>query len=128
MNRPTVHLPDVNVLVAAHLADHQHHVVAHSWLRDTDAFATCALTETGMVRILAQPSVNPQGSTARALADLARLRLLPGIHKGRALVRQTVVGNPRADTRTARLVRGGPFMPLRRRRQRLALNLRTATA
>lgn len=78
MSRSVTYLPDVNVLVAAHIAEHVHHDVALAWLRDVRTFATCALTETGMVRLLATKTINPQGTPALALADLSRLRLLPG--------------------------------------------------
>ena len=41
-------------------------------------FATCALTETGLVRVLSNRVVNPGGSVALALTALSRLRLEPG--------------------------------------------------
>ncbi|MFV2145942.1 TA system VapC family ribonuclease toxin [Isoptericola sp. G70] len=67
-------LPDVNVLFAAHVAAHVHHATALSWLRGVPAFATCATTEQGLVRLLSNAAANPGASTADALAALARVR------------------------------------------------------
>lgn len=67
-------LPDVNVLVAAHIAGHVHHDLALAWLRAADRFATCATTEQGLVRILCNPVANPGASVADALDALARVR------------------------------------------------------
>lgn len=78
MSRSAIHLPDVNVLVAAHIASSEHHGVTSRWLGSHPLFATCSLTETGMVRVLANPVVNPTGTLALALAALSRLRMEPG--------------------------------------------------
>jgi len=75
VNRPVTYLPDVNVLVSAHIKEHVHHDITRAWLQSVPVFATCALTETGMVRLLATEAVNPQGTPALALAALSRLRL-----------------------------------------------------
>lgn len=50
-------LLDVNLLVALFDTDHPHHEVAHDWFADTHAngWATCALTQNGFLRILANP-------------------------------------------------------------------------
>ena len=50
----TVALLDVNVLVALFDPDHVHHELAHEWFGDqrSDGWATCALTENGLVRVL----------------------------------------------------------------------------
>jgi len=69
-----VFLPDVNLLVSAHIAEHQHHDLALAWLRSVDHFATCATTEQGLVRLLSNPVVNPGATTLDALAALARVR------------------------------------------------------
>jgi len=69
-----VFLPDINLLVAAHLANHQHHDLALGWLRSADHFATCATTEQGLVRLLSNPAVNSGASIVDALAALARVR------------------------------------------------------
>lgn len=74
MTETKVYLPDVNILFAAHLGDHTHHELALSWLRQTSRYATCATTESGVVRLLSNPRLNPAATTVDALAILARLR------------------------------------------------------
>jgi len=51
-----VTLLDVNVLVALFFADHVHHDLAHDWFADhrTHGWATCPLTENGLVRVACQ--------------------------------------------------------------------------
>jgi toxin-antitoxin system PIN domain toxin len=53
-----VALLDVNVLVALFDPDHVHHEPAHRWFEDHRRFgwATCPLTENGLVRVLAHPA------------------------------------------------------------------------
>jgi toxin-antitoxin system PIN domain toxin len=48
-------LLDVNLLVALFDGDHVHHEIAHDWFADHRAggWATCSITETGIVRVLA---------------------------------------------------------------------------
>jgi toxin-antitoxin system PIN domain toxin len=52
-----VALLDVSLLVALFDSDHVHHEAAHDWFADhnSDGWATCALTQNGFVRILANP-------------------------------------------------------------------------
>jgi toxin-antitoxin system PIN domain toxin len=52
-----VALLDVNLLIALFDSDHVHHEPAHDWFADhhTNGWATCALTQNGFVRILANP-------------------------------------------------------------------------
>ena len=69
-----VGLLDVNVLVALFDPDHVHHDLAHDWLADHKraGWATCPITENGLVRVLSNPAY-PAGSYPAA--DLAvRLR------------------------------------------------------
>ena len=49
-----VSLLDVNVLVALFDPDHVHHEIAHDWFSDSrrTGWATCPLTEAGLVRVL----------------------------------------------------------------------------
>jgi toxin-antitoxin system PIN domain toxin len=50
-------LLDVNVLVALFVLEHQHHELALSWFEAnaaTDGWATCAVTELGVIRVCAQ--------------------------------------------------------------------------
>jgi toxin-antitoxin system PIN domain toxin len=51
-------LLDVNVLVALFHAGHVHHEIVHDWFTDNAAtgWASCPLTEGGMLRILGNPA------------------------------------------------------------------------
>ena len=52
-------LPDVNVLVALLLPEHEHHTLALEWFGSeatTDGWATCAVTELGAIRVCVQLS------------------------------------------------------------------------
>ena len=51
-------LLDVNVLVALFNPDHVHHEAAHDWFAGSrgNGWATCAVTETGLLRILSNPT------------------------------------------------------------------------
>jgi toxin-antitoxin system PIN domain toxin len=67
-------LLDVNLLVALFDPDHVHHELAHDWFADQHArgWATCAVTENGFVRVLANPTY---GAGVNRPADLVqRLR------------------------------------------------------
>ena len=69
-----VSLLDVNVLVALFDPDHVHHDLAHDWFADHrgDGWATCATTENGFVRILANPAY--QADAPRLATALERLQ------------------------------------------------------
>jgi toxin-antitoxin system PIN domain toxin len=70
----TVALLDVNVLIALFDPDHMHHEAAHDWFADyrADGWATCPLTENGLVRVLSHPRY---GAEVRGVADvIERLR------------------------------------------------------
>ena len=56
MSRPA--LLDVNVLVALFNPDHVHHDIAHDWFAGARAagWATCTVTEQGLLRVLANPN------------------------------------------------------------------------
>jgi toxin-antitoxin system PIN domain toxin len=56
VSRPA--LLDVNVLVALFNPDHVHHETAHDWFSTArgGGWATCTVTEQGLLRILANPS------------------------------------------------------------------------
>ncbi len=62
----SVALLDVNVLVALFDPDHVHHEAAHQWFaaHRGSGWATCPLTENGLVGILANPAYleAPEGS------------------------------------------------------------------
>ena len=64
-------LLDVNVLVALFDPDHVHHNLAHDWFADqrSAGWATCPLTENGLVRVLWSPRFREAGL---AIADISR--------------------------------------------------------
>jgi uncharacterized protein len=71
-----VALLDVNLLVALFDPDHVHHDLAHDWFADQQhaGWATCPLTENGLIRVLSNSVFREAGL---ALADIAaRLRVL----------------------------------------------------
>ena len=74
-------LLDVNVLIALIDPAHIGHDAAHRWF-DADgkaAWATCPLTENGVIRIVGHPKYpNTPGSTATVAAIVKQLRALPG--------------------------------------------------
>ena len=72
MSRPA--LLDINILVALFDPDHVHHDLAHDWFADHRAFgwATCPLTENGLVRVLAHPAYGGDVTNARTLIEALR--------------------------------------------------------
>jgi toxin-antitoxin system PIN domain toxin len=64
-------LLDINVLIALFDPDHVHHEAAHAWFgtHRFSGWATCPLTENGVVRILSNPAYSP---SAERPADVAR--------------------------------------------------------
>lgn len=74
-------LLDVNVLIALIDPTHVGHDAAHRWFAATGAasWATCPITENGVIRIVGHPKYpNSAGSPAAVAPIVARLRLLPG--------------------------------------------------
>ncbi|MBB3286173.1 MULTISPECIES: TA system VapC family ribonuclease toxin [Rhizobium] len=74
-------LLDVNVLIALFDPGHVSHDMAHEWFHSLagDSWATCPLTENGVVRILSQPNYpNSPGPPSTAAVLVAQLRSLPG--------------------------------------------------
>jgi toxin-antitoxin system PIN domain toxin len=71
-----IHLLDVNVLVALFDPAHVHHDLAHDWFADhrQDGWATCPLTENGVVRIITHPSYESGLRTTDMLQHLRRFR------------------------------------------------------
>ena len=77
----STYLLDVNVLVALVDPGHVHHDAAHDWfgVLGRAAFATCPLTENGLLRIVGHPRYpNSPGTPAAVVALLAGLRELAG--------------------------------------------------
>ena len=74
-------LLDVNLLTALVDASHVSHDAAHAWFarEGRRKWATCPITENGLVRIIANPKYpNALATPADALALLGRLVGLPG--------------------------------------------------
>ena len=74
-------LLDVNVLIALIDPTHVGHDAAHRWFGAEGAasWATCPLTENGVIRIVGHPRYpNSAGSPAAVAPIVARLRALPG--------------------------------------------------
>lgn len=75
----TTALPDVNVLLALVWEKHVHHHAAHAWYASVDSWATTAITEAGLVRLLLNPTVvGGSVSGAAAIGLLRRLRRQEG--------------------------------------------------
>jgi toxin-antitoxin system PIN domain toxin len=74
-----LHLPDVNLLVAAMVAAHALHHRAAAWMDGAERFATCPVTEAGLVRVLmTEAAVGRRVSAAEALAALEAVRSADG--------------------------------------------------
>ena len=77
----TTYLLDVNLLIALVDPNHTQHDVAHEWFGRVGrrAFATCPITENGLVRILAHPKYpHSPGAPGAVLQALNAIRALPG--------------------------------------------------
>ncbi len=74
-------LLDVNVLLALMDPDHVWHDVAHAWFASTggNAWATCPITENGVLRIAGSTRYpNSPGTPAEVAKIMSRLCALPG--------------------------------------------------
>jgi uncharacterized protein len=74
-------LLDVNVLIALIDPGHVAHNDAHAWFETTGEgdWATCPLTENGVIRIVGSPKYpNSPGSPADVAEIVRKLRALPG--------------------------------------------------
>ena len=77
----TTYLLDVNVLIALIDPAHVQHNAAHDWfsVQGEGSWATCPITENGVLRIVGHPSYpNSPGPPAAVAPSLAGLRALPG--------------------------------------------------
>ncbi len=74
-------LLDVNVLIALIDPAHVAHDAAHAWFEREghSSWATCPMTENGVIRIVGHPKYpNTPGSPAQVAAIVQRLKALPG--------------------------------------------------
>ena len=67
-------LLDVNVLVALFDPDHVHHELAHVWFADHRAhgWASCPMTQNGLMRVLSNPRYGSPASSVRGVRDAVR--------------------------------------------------------
>jgi hypothetical protein len=76
-----VFLPDVNLLVALFDSRHVNHEAAHRWFGESGkaGWATCPITENGVVRVMSNPSYPTVSATpAEVLGRLQILCAQPG--------------------------------------------------
>lgn len=66
------HLLDVNALIALLWEDHKFHSTTARWFAKHAAagWATCAVTQSGFVRVMMQPALSQHGRTLAELADV----------------------------------------------------------
>ncbi len=76
------HLLDVNVLVSLFDPEHVHHETAHGWFASARAlrWATCPLTENGLVRVLSNPAYPGRRTTVADAVDRLRRFTRSGGH------------------------------------------------
>jgi uncharacterized protein len=79
----TVHLLDVNVLLALMWPAHQGHQLAHDWFAENarNGWATCAFTQAGCVRILSNPSFSSDFLTLQEAVKLLTANLNHPSHR-----------------------------------------------
>jgi toxin-antitoxin system PIN domain toxin len=75
-------LLDVNLLVALFDPDHVHHDTAHDWFAESRerGWATCPLTENGLVRILSNLRYSPAAEPPARVVDRLRAFCSSGHH------------------------------------------------
>lgn len=80
---PGAALLDVNVLVALFDGDHVHHDLAHDWFSASRerGWATCPVTENGLIRVLANPKYGSALTSVPALAERLRAFKASGYHE-----------------------------------------------
>jgi toxin-antitoxin system PIN domain toxin len=79
----TVHLLDINLLLALTDPMHVHHGLSQKWFlaKGRQAWATCPLTENGFIRIASHPNYpNRPGDVPAVLSILRQVCEAPGHH------------------------------------------------
>jgi toxin-antitoxin system PIN domain toxin len=76
-------LLDINVLVALFDPDHVHHELVHDWFADhrSEGWASCPITENGLIRVLSNPRYGSPVSGLRTVRDGVRRFLESGDHE-----------------------------------------------
>jgi toxin-antitoxin system PIN domain toxin len=77
----TTYLLDVNVLIALIDPTHVEHDRVHDWFGQAGhtSFATCPITENGLIRIVGHPKYpNSPGPPSQVMLSLNAIRQLPG--------------------------------------------------
>jgi toxin-antitoxin system PIN domain toxin len=74
-----VKFPDVNLLVAMSMPAHPQHAQADAWRKANTSFATCPLTELGLVRVLMQTGAAEEDAHAQlqTIVQKHRKKLVP---------------------------------------------------
>ncbi|MCL2482725.1 MAG: PIN domain-containing protein [Propionibacteriaceae bacterium] len=75
----TIDLPDVNVLTALHLSGHPHKLIAREWFDQADSVATTPITQSGLLRMVFNPTLNAHPDPASAKLALSALLAAPGV-------------------------------------------------
>src|SRR6185503_4408155 len=67
-------LLDINVLVALFDPDHIHHDIAHDWFSEHhhEGWASCPLTQNGLIRVLSNPRYGSAVSSLRVVRESVR--------------------------------------------------------
>ena len=75
-------LLDVNVLVALHWRKHSHHQAAMRWfsLHQADGWATCPMTQAGLVRVISNPATDPSAPSPVLAMELLKDSLAGNPH------------------------------------------------
>ena len=97
-----ISLLDVNVLFALAWPRHVHHDPALEWFEEArhDGWATCAITESGFVRISCNPViVGHEVTPNEAIQILERLMAVPMVLAAQPLSHATAIGDPKAPYR-----------------------------
>lgn len=79
----TIHLLDVNVLIALAWPNHTHHAVVQRWFLEfgRQAWATCPITQAAFIRISSNSAIIPDAvRPEQALSTLKELTANPGHH------------------------------------------------
>lgn len=99
-----ISLPDVNALVALFDPHHVHHTAIHGWFAENreEGWATCPLTENGLIRIVSNPKYPGRKTTVTdAVERLARFGRAGTTHSGGTRSRAAIrAGSPSATCST----------------------------